>query len=33
MQIFDPIACGNVDTDSGCQIMSYFHVDLNRIEH
>ena len=33
MYIFDPIARGNVDTASGCQMMSYSHVDLNRNEH
>ena len=31
--IFDHIARGNVDTASGCQMMSYPHVDLNRNEH
>ena len=30
--IVDHIACGNVDTTSGCQMMSYYHVDLNRNE-
>ena len=24
---------GNVDTVSGCQMMSYSHVNLNRNEH
>ena len=33
MQIFDPIACGNDDTASGCQMMSHSHVDLNSNEH
>ena len=33
MQIFDPIARGNVDSTGGCQMMSYSHVDLNKNEH
>ena len=33
MQIFDPVAGVNVDTASGCQMMSYSSVDLNRNEH
>ena len=33
MQNFDPIARGNIDTASGCQMMSYSHVNLNRNEH
>ena len=33
MQIFDLIARGNVDTASGCQMMRYSHVDLNRNKH
>ena len=27
MQIFDPIARGNADTVSGCQVMSFSHVE------
>ena len=30
MHIFDPIACVNAAV---CQMMSYFHVDLNRNEY
>ena len=33
MQIFNPIAYGNVDTASDSQMISYFHVHLNRNEH
>ena len=35
MQIFDIIARGNTDTATGCQMMSYTHVekDLNGNEH
>ena len=35
MQIFGQIACGNADTTSNCQMMSYFHVEkcLNRNKH
>ena len=33
MQIFDPIARGNIDTTSACQMMSYSHIDLNNNEH
>ena len=33
MQIFDPVALGNVDTTNGCQMMSSSHVDLNRNEY
>ena len=35
MQIFHSIARGNADTASGCQMMSYSHVekDLNMNEH
>ena len=32
MQIFNQIACSNVDANSDCQMMSYSHVDLNRNE-
>ena len=33
MKFFDPVARGNVDTVSGCQMMSYSHLDLKRNEH
>ena len=33
MQIFDPVARGNVDTTIGCQMKSYSYVDLQTDEH
>ena len=33
MQIFDPQARGNGDTATGCQMISYSQIDLNRSEH
>ena len=30
MQIFDPIARGDIDTANSYQMMSYSHVDLNK---
>ena len=30
MQIFDPVAYGNVNTVNVCRMMSYSHVDLNK---
>ena len=33
MQIFEPIARGNVDNVIGCHMISYPHVYLNRNEY